>query len=167
MNFDLALEFLKNHQPLPNDREISQEIIAKYDEVRKWFLANPNETCIPLFLNSFGGRDGFGVYPLICNVVVCYKKEVVIPHLLKCLSSENKYIQYWNCQIAVNFSSPSLIKPLSKLLNSDDSDIRFMSITALYHIGGDEVKQLLQDRLKVEEEEDVKEVLIESIEDMG
>jgi len=53
MNKFEAIEFLKHHQPLPDDNELTKEIIDNYDEVRKFFKSNPDEICIPLFLNSF------------------------------------------------------------------------------------------------------------------
>jgi hypothetical protein len=65
MNKEKAIEFLKKHQPMPDDDSLSTELINEYDMVRKYFLMNPDEECIPLFLNSYGKIDGYGVYKLI------------------------------------------------------------------------------------------------------
>ena len=43
-----AISFLQEHQPMPKDNELSDEIINKYDEVREFFVNNPNNQCIPL-----------------------------------------------------------------------------------------------------------------------
>lgn len=50
---------------MPNDYDITQELINKYNNVRLYFSANPAEEAIPLFLQSFGEGDGFGVYQLV------------------------------------------------------------------------------------------------------
>lgn len=60
-----ALAFLALNQPMPNDYDITQELINKYNNVRLYFSANPAEEAIPLFLQSFGEGDGFGVYQLV------------------------------------------------------------------------------------------------------
>ena len=70
-----ALKFLEAYQPLPSDSELSKNIniLNIYNEVRKYFLTHYDPRCIPLFLNSFGGRNGFGVYQLIEDVLKCYR----------------------------------------------------------------------------------------------
>ncbi len=69
MNKVEALSFLKAHQPLPDDDLLKEEEIQKYNEVREYFINNPDEDCIPLFLNLFGGKDGLGVYELVEDVI--------------------------------------------------------------------------------------------------
>jgi len=65
-----ALSFLQAHQPMPDDDVLDAhpEILQKYEEVRKYFVENPDPRCIELFLNSFGGWNGFGVYQLVEDV---------------------------------------------------------------------------------------------------
>lgn len=65
-----AISFLEEHQSMPKDDELKESEIKKYEEVRKYFLDNPDEQCIPLFLNSFGGKDGFGVYQMVEEVLL-------------------------------------------------------------------------------------------------
>jgi len=65
-----ALSFLQAHQPMPDDDALNAhpEILQKYEEVRKYFVENPDPRCIELFLNSFGERSGFGIYQLVDEV---------------------------------------------------------------------------------------------------
>ena len=35
-----AISFLKEHQPMPSDDELTEDEIGKYEEVRKFFLNN-------------------------------------------------------------------------------------------------------------------------------
>ena len=87
MNTQEALEFLEQNQPMPADSELTEEHIAKYDEIRSFFIESPDLACLPLFLNSFGDGDGFGVYQLIEDVIGQLRFEEVLPHLLDALSS--------------------------------------------------------------------------------
>ena len=65
MTKDDALNFLLRYQPMPSDKDLTQDIIDKYDDVRKFFIKNPDRKAIELFLRSFGEGDGRGVYQLV------------------------------------------------------------------------------------------------------
>ncbi len=126
-----AINFLKQHQPMPSDDEIKEEEIAKYEEVRKIFINNSDKQCIPLFLNSFGGKDGLGVYQMVEDVIRMYDDEKVLPHILQALNSPHIGVRYWNVEISSNFPSKELFIPLSKILQCEDTDIKCAAITAL------------------------------------
>lgn len=125
-----AITFLEEHQPMPCDEKLGDEI-KMYEEVRRFFLDNPDEQCIPLFLNSFGGKDGLGVYQMVEDVFLMYDKEDVLPHVLNGLKSNYEGVKYWCIQIASDFPDASLFEPLSKLLESNDADIKFATIISL------------------------------------
>jgi hypothetical protein len=163
MNKIEAIEFLKQHQPLPDDDKLTKEIIDNYDAVRKYFKLNPDEECIPLFLNSFGYVDGFGVYQLIEDIISLFDREKVVPHLKKALQSQFRGVRYWNTQIAAIFPNNELINELKNRLMEDDFDMRYAAITALEQIGGSEVKIILEQALKNEDEDELKDLLREAI----
>ena len=87
-----AISFLKEHQPMPSDDELTEYEIGKYEEVRKFFLNNVDVQCVPLFLNSFGGKDGLGAYQMVEDVILMYEKEEVLPHILKAFNNPCKYV---------------------------------------------------------------------------
>lgn len=161
-----AIQFLKKHQPLPEDKYLSRELIEEYDVVRKYFLQHPDAECIPLFLNSFGEIDGLGVYQLVEDVIVNFSKKEVLPHLQQSLKSDKKGIKYWNAQIASSFPDKSLIGPLKKILNEDDSDLKFASITALASINAETVLDILEEAFNKEKDEDILEFLQEVLDDL-
>lgn len=131
MNTEEALIFLEQHQPMPSDKNLTEDLINRYDDVRKYFIENRDVRCVPLFLNSFGFIDGFGVYQLIEDIIIQYESKEVVPHLEKALMSDHYSIRYWNAQIASNFTSEELILPLSKLLEEEDFDIKFACLVAI------------------------------------
>ena len=79
MNKDEALDFLRQNQPLPSGDALTWELCKKYDEAREYFVEHPEPECIPLFLNSFGGRNCTGRYQVVDEVLWPHPKEVVLP----------------------------------------------------------------------------------------
>lgn len=166
-----ALSFLMEHQPMPNDQEITQEEIKRYEEVRTFFIDNPDEQCIPLFLNSFGDKDGFGIYQMVEDVIVMYNKKIVLPHILHAFHSSYGSVKYWCIQIATNFPDESLLSPLANFLQSEDQDIKAAAITAiaqlaLNHIKADEILKILKEEIKRISDEEIKEFATEVLIDI-
>jgi len=165
MNLFEAIDFLKENQPLPDDRvlETNSEILEKFNEVRKYFLENPNPICISLFINSFGNGSGFGIYQLIEDVLLMYSSGQVIPHLIKGLKSQKYGIKYWSTQIASSFPNNKLIDPLAKLLKDKRSDVRYAAIVALAEIDDKRALDLIKNAQKLEEDTEVLELIEEVI----
>ena len=42
MDREAALQFLREHQPMPPEDQVDDDLIDRYDEVRKYFIANPD-----------------------------------------------------------------------------------------------------------------------------
>jgi len=163
MNRQEAIRFLKAHQPLPSDEDMPEAVIREFDEIRKFFLQNPDEESIPLLLNSFGDGSGYGVYQLVEDVLLKHKKDVVLPHLLVALTSKHRGVRDWCAEIAVNFPHPDLIAPLATLLEQlDDIDSRFSAVSALEEIEDPRATTVLREALGREPEEEIRE-LIEGI----
>jgi len=165
-----ALNFLKQHQPMPHDCDAEGDLIEKYDEARKFFLAHPDEECIPLFLNSFGDWDGLGVYQMVEDVIVQYDKEAVLPHILTALKSRSDYIKYWCAQISSNFPDEALFAPLAELLKADNEDIMTAAATSLAQLAltgimANEVTDALE-RACEAADEDTRDFIEEIIEDI-
>jgi len=166
MDKDRAIAFLEHHQPMPDDTKVSQDLMNEYNSVREYFLLEPHEECIPLFLHSFGERDGYGVYQLVEDVLLKFDKSKVVRHLLKSLRSKHRSVRYWSAQISASFADKRLLEPLCGLLRDDDSDIRFAVITALSQIEDKKVLPTLKEALSKEKDEEVKEFLQEVIVDL-
>ncbi len=171
MDMTEALSFLEEHQPMPSDDECKDDEIKKYEEVRKFFLNHRDERCIPLFLNSFGGKDGFGVYQLVEDVIVMYDKEAVLPCLMDAFGNSSVSVKYWCVQISSSFPDGRLFPPLAGLLQADDEDVRMASIAALgqlalKHIRRNEVIKALEEEMKKISEEEIREFVMEILSDI-
>lgn len=133
MNKKEALKFLESHQPMPSDNDLTQDLIDKYDDVRVFFVNNPDVDAIPLLMRSFGDGDGFGVYQLVEHVFdKCNFDDVIIniSNILKDTSTV-KSVRYWVTQLAIAFSDRRLVDGLNISLQFDDEDIQFMAASAL------------------------------------
>ena len=129
MTSNEALRFLRSHQPMPADRDLTPEVIQHYESVRRFFLENDDARCVPLFLNSFGDGSGLGVYQLVEDVIKAYSASDVVPHLAVALASNCPGVRYWCAQIAAIFPTPDLIPQLAALLDDESSDTRFAAVT--------------------------------------
>ncbi|RZJ86949.1 MAG: hypothetical protein EOO60_12790, partial [Hymenobacter sp.] len=80
-----ALSFLQQHQPLPHDEVLAQNLvlIEIYEEVRAHFTAHPDPRCVALFLNSFGGTDGLGVYQMVETALYPLDYDFVVQALVQ------------------------------------------------------------------------------------
>lgn len=160
MNRHEAMRFLVSHQPLPADLELTGAVLSEYDDVRRFFLENPDEESIPLFLNSFGGDDGCGVYALVEDVICRHEKDAVLPHLICALRSKHRNVRYWCAQIAASFPCPELIGPLVKLLNErDDFDMRYAAVTAIEQIQDVGAAEALRKAFEGEVNEEIRELI--------
>lgn len=154
-----AICFLKCHQPMPNDDELKEEEIMKYEEIRKFFIDNPDEQCIPLFLNSFGGKDGLGVYQMVEDVILMYNDKTVFPYILDSFNSSYDSVKYWSIQIASNFPNSRLFTPLVNLLKHEDIDIKFAAISALAQLALNKIETnriielIKEERRRISDEE--------------
>jgi hypothetical protein len=167
MNTDDALQFLRAHQPMPSDAQLSEEDVEQYDAVRRHFLAHPSPECVPLLLNSFGEGDGLGVYPLVEDVLRKLPKNAVVPHLRAALGSVHRSVRYWCAQIAAVCPDSFLIQPLTLLLDDSDPDIRCAAITALVQIEDGTIVPLLQSALDRESDPEVRQMLTMATEDFA
>jgi len=159
MNTEEALRFLRRHQPMSPTEELSDQLCEEYDEVRKYFEANPDPRCIPLFLGSFGEGDCHGVYQLVEDVLCKFDRSEVVPHLLRFLRSTETSVRCWSADMACNFPHQQLIEPLMSLAKEDDVDVRSAAIIALSQIDEQDVFQFLSGIRKSERDKNLCEIL--------
>lgn len=143
MSTDEALQFLRQYQPLPPTRTITQELLRRFDEVRKHFTAHPDNRSVPLLLNSFGEGDGHGVYQLVESAILAHAEDVVVPALIDGLRSRLGSVRYWSAQIAANYPRPELVSPLGECLRGGTLDERLAAVAALEMHRGSEARHEL------------------------
>lgn len=163
MNKESAIKFLLKHQPMPSDLEMTEELIDMYDEVRKFCINNPFEECIPLFLNSFGEINGFGVYQLVEEVLLQFPKDIVLVYVLDALKSNYYSVRYWTVDISLSFIDIKLVEPLLEMYYTENDDMKIAIVSVLSFIKEIDTINLLEEVQENETSEDVKSFIKEII----
>ncbi len=121
-----AFNFLLKYQPMPSDKDLTQDIINEYDRVRLYFIENPDKNAIELFLRSYGDGDGWGVYQLVEDFFYrCYEADVKkeLKKVLEDIMIPNS-VRYWATQTAAAFYDETLRDGLEISLKSKNTDIK-------------------------------------------
>lgn len=163
MTNEYGLNFLKQHQPMKSTKLVDNEVVAIYENVRTHFINNPDERCIPLFLNSFGEGDAHGVYQLVGEVMQVHPRNLVVLNLKESLQSRHASVRYWSAQIAADYPDASLVEQLIILVSDDDIDIRTAAVIALAEIPDARVIETLGELLSREPDEVLREILLDVI----
>ncbi|MCW0452145.1 hypothetical protein NB721_001231 [Xanthomonas sacchari] len=128
-----ALTFLRAQQPLPDDDQLSQDLIDAYDAARRLFVADPDRAALPLFLRSFGNGDGWGVYPLVEDVFHACDRSDTVAAIREALEDPllSDGSRYWVTQLAAAFADPTMRSGLALSLRSESADTREAAQVAL------------------------------------
>ena len=161
MNDMEAILFLKKHQPLPPDIELTQPMLDELEEIRVYFLglSHPNAEALPYLLRVFGDGDGSGIYQRFYETIAKFPKELVIQNLIECLQNEHDSVKSWNAEIAVNYPDTRLIIPLSRMLISVNSDVRWAAVFALSQIEDSKSVDILRNHYLHEDNTEIREIL--------
>jgi HEAT repeat protein len=156
-----AIDFLRAHQPMPPDTDLTDELIGRYNEARQVLRDHPDDLAIPLLLNSFGDGNGFGVYQLVDDTLRAYDRDRVVETLERSLRSALSSVRLWSIDIALEYPDARLIPPVVDLLSSADRDIRYFAVQYLINleIGPTDVGAALLAALQVEQDEEIRAIL--------
>ena len=163
MNKEEALNFLRNHQPMPSDDCVTQKELDSYKECIEFFENNPDVECIPLFLNSFSKGRAFEGYDHVRFVFYKLPPENVIYYLKQYLYNENRNIRFWCAQFALDYSYSELTEPLTYCLKDPDNGIRTWAVLALKYIPEEKVTKILQEAYEREIDNAVKKDIEEAL----
>lgn len=157
MNLEESLAFLAAHQPMEDDP--SEEKLSQLNEAVAFFFENPDELCIPLFLNLFGKWDDLETYDSIQWLLRKFPAAVVRPHLKQALSSPFDQVRLWSLDLARYFADESLLPYLAKALKEEEPLIRIIAAAVLESIASPAARKMAKQLLLTETEDDVREIL--------
>lgn len=172
MTKEEGLAFLRQNQPLPSDDYLNDHIyiLDKFEEIRNYFVQNPAEEAIPLFLNSFGDGDGYGVYQLVEDTLFSFSDDIIVPYLIEALASEHLSVRCWCAEISRYFPDERLIPGLVKLLNSNHDHYNLgpkdRALMGLSFIVSDQVVQIVEQFIETETNKSTKDFAEEILHDL-
>ncbi|HWO97232.1 MAG TPA: HEAT repeat domain-containing protein [Bacillus sp. (in: firmicutes)] len=155
MNKDQALSILKKYSPMPDEEDITEEMIDEYASAIEYFEENPDPICIEPIMMTFSLDDCFGVYDHAVDVLRNFSNNQVVPYLLKAIQSEDEGRRYWGTEMAKFFPDERLINSLSRCIDDSNEEIRAYSVYALNCIGHKSVLPILYERLVKEQDGEV------------
>jgi hypothetical protein len=159
-----AIQFLTQHQPLPPDRELSEELISKFDEARLALQADPDPRGLRLLLGALGEGSGFGVYQLIPDTLHAYPRSDVVAAIEQALRSPLPSVRSWAMEFALDYADLKLVPGALKLLESDDRDARFFAASFLVDVGpAPETRAALEAAARRETDLEIREILHEGL----
>jgi hypothetical protein len=126
-----ALAFLRKHQPMPSDREITDEQGDKFVAILEFFEATPDERCIPLFVGAVSPGTTLGMYESIRFIFMAFPKETVSPHLLHGLKFGNDGTKHRCCLWATDIDAWELEPEIRPLASHSDEDVQWAAETFL------------------------------------
>jgi hypothetical protein len=167
MNSEEALDFLREHQPMPPEEELSEELITRFDEARRALERDPDPRGLLLLLRSLGEGSGLGVYQLLDDTLRAYDREDVVRALSETLRSSLPSVRSWSMELALDYPDPRLVPHAVALLRSDERDARFFAAAYLVdHWSTDpDAREALRDAAVSEDDPDVRQVLLEAVDD--
>lgn len=157
MNLSEALTFLAQNQPMPDDPP--DDLFKVYREITEYLFNNPDPSCIPFLIGSFGRWDDWTVYDSVQSVLRKFPAKQVVPHLKAGLESDFENVRMWSGDSARYFPHPLLVEPLAQLMQNESAEVRLMASAALEMIEIPEVVRLAREQLPLETDEDVIDVL--------
>jgi len=157
LNTEDALDFLRNHQPMPDRPDPT--LFQRYCSILVHFEKHPDPRCIPLVLNSFGLFDDTYVYATLKRLIRRYRRETVVPHLVRACRSHYPSVRFAAADVAAKVPDPALIEPLGELLDEGAVLIRLATVVALEVIGGPTVRALARERLPREHDGEIIDIL--------
>jgi hypothetical protein len=164
MDQNKALRILNKYSPMPDDEELTEEIVKEYRDAIDYLDDNPpGMMFLKPLLHSLGAYDGWGVYEITRSILVSYDISQVMPYIKDGLLSKLDGRRYWCTLLATDFPDASLIPMLLKTLNDPVEEIRVNSVMALESIRNNSVIEDLIKRSKLENDEEVIEVFQEAI----
>lgn len=130
MTKEEAMEFLKNHQPMP-DTTNDEQLWLTWCESVDYFRLNPCLESVPLILHSYGGGDipdefydlGWANYPI----------DTILPLILDALSDPCDFIRDWALYLSESLYSNDerLIKAYVDCLNDPYPMVRATAVSIL------------------------------------
>jgi hypothetical protein len=164
MTTEDALNFLRANQPLPDTKFVSDAILERFNEVRKYFQENPHPECVELLLGALGKGDGHGTFSLVEDAICNQDRDTTLQALEKVMAKKSVGL-YWHLQIASNYAQAAWIPIFASVLSFGDTDERFAAVAALGLIGTEPALEVLQAHLLSEKETDIREFMQEILDE--
>ena len=164
MTSEEAVDFLREHQPMPPEDALTEELMTRFDEARRALERDPDPRGLPLLLHSLGEGTGLGVYQLLDDTLRAYDREDVVRALAESLTSSLPGVASWSMEFALDYPDPRLVPAAIALLRSGDFGARYFAAAFLVQdwVTDPFAREALRDAVVHEQDPAIREVLSEA-----
>lgn len=146
---DELLNKIKKMSPLPDDEEMTEELINEYVEVFEEIEEKYKDPrAIPVLIESLGIGEGYGVYQTVLSYLEHFNPEDLLPHLFKAVQHGPDGARKWGARLLGTLRDNRALPYLLPLLNDPEEEVRIESVIALEMIGDPAVIPGLQSTQK-------------------
>lgn len=160
MDTEAALDFLRGHQPLPDDPDLDDALAREFDGVRAHFTEVEDRRCVALLLNAFGKGSGHGTYQLVEDALGAQDQNAVADAVPSAIRSNRGGVQDWAIEIAVDYASRSAVEAVKDVWDTLDPDRRFWAAMVVRQgCSASQDSAFVQQALSDEQDDEVREQL--------
>jgi hypothetical protein len=119
-----ALDFLRSHQPMPEDSAADENLRGTYVDVLTHFLENPDPRAVPLLVNSIPADSSLEMYDSVGFALMEYPLEYVVPSLRDGILPGSPSLQRRCCRWAASLGAWELEPLVRYVAGGDDPEVR-------------------------------------------
>lgn len=123
MTVEAHLHALARTQPLPQEPELSAELIDRFEEARLFFELNQDDRCVPLLIGAVNADSGFGVYQMVEDALRNQTRSVVLSEIELALRQGKEHHLAWVIEWAMNFEAYELAELVQTYVSHPSTDI--------------------------------------------
>lgn len=125
------IEQLKQISPMPDDDDLTYEILEKYELLLEKFRQVKDPAIIEPLLYSIGFYDAYGGYSSVMNTLEKYEIPDLLPPLIEATKHGQRGTRYWAAKMLGRIGSLEVVPSLLALLSDPEEEVRAEAIRAL------------------------------------
>lgn len=125
------LEQLKQISPMPDDKDMTDEILEKYFTLVEELGKTGDPVIIDPLLYSVGFLDGEGTHDAVVYYLEKFEIAELLPHLIEATKYGQRGTRYWAARILGRIGTPEIIPSILTLLNDPEEEVRAEAVSAL------------------------------------
>lgn len=141
---DDLIRRLAELSPMPDDSELTNEIVAEYMSLVAEIKEFKDPRTITVLVNSFGYGSGFGVYWETLRVLEEFDTASLFPMLVDCIKAGQRGARMWAAYMLGRIRSKEALDTLIMLLNDENELVRGNAAMALGMIGDEKALPYLE-----------------------
>lgn len=90
MNKEQVLSILKKYAPIPDNDDLTEEMIDEYASAIEYFEEHPHVSCIEPIMMTFSIDNCYGVFDHAVDVLRNLTNDQVVSHLVEAIQSKHE-----------------------------------------------------------------------------